>query len=311
MEKVSSLRTKRRRRSGSSWIGYLFIGPWLICFLAFTAIPFVASFFLSFTEYNMLSAPKFIGLDNYIEMFTNDNLFSTSMGVTFQFVFVSIPLRLIFALLVAMILNRKSKAVPFYRVVYYRPSILGGSVAVSVMWKYCFSKTGVVNTFLNALGIPSDISWISNKDTALWCIILLFIWQFGSPMLIFLSGLKQIPQSYYEAAVVDGAGPVKKFFKITLPYMLYVTTPYLIVTFTGNVNNFNVIYLLSGGDPVTDLSSTAGKTDLLVTWLYKLTIDKQYYNIGAVIGILTFVILAVAALLTYRNTKSYKEEGGF
>ena len=92
MEKVSSLRTKRRRRSGSSWIGYLFIGPWLICFLAFTAIPFVASFFLSFTEYNMLSAPKFIGPDNYIEMFTYDNLFSTSMGVTFQFVFVSIPL---------------------------------------------------------------------------------------------------------------------------------------------------------------------------------------------------------------------------
>ena len=100
-------------------------------------------------------------------------------------------------------------------------------------------------------------------------------------------------------------------FKITLPYMLYVTTPYRITTFTGNVNNFNIIYLLSGGDPVTDLSSTAGSTDLLVTWLYKLTIDKQYYNIGAVIGILTFIILAIAALLTYRNSKSYKEEGGF
>ena len=99
----------------------------------------------------------------------------------------------------------------------------------------------------------------------------------------------------------------RPFFKITLPYMLYVTTPYLIVTFTGNVNNFNVIYLLSGGDPVTDLAATAGKTDLLVTWLYKLTIDKQYYNIGAVIGILTFIILAVGALLTYRNSKSYKE----
>ena len=109
---------------------------------------------------------------------------------------------------------------------------------------------------------------------------------------------------------MDGANAIHTFFKITLPYMLYVTTPYLIVTFTGNVNNFNVIYLLSGGDPVTDLAATAGKTDLLVTWLYKLTIDKQYYNIGAVIGILTFIILAVGALLTYRNSKSH-EEGEF
>ena len=109
---------------------------------------------------------------------------------------------------------------------------------------------------------------------------------------------------------MDGANAIQSFFKITLPYMLYVTTPYLIVTFTGNVNNFNVIYLLSGGDPVTDLASTAGKTDLLVTWLYKLTIDKQYYNVGAVTGIMTFVILAVGSLITYRNSKSYKE-GGF
>ena len=110
---------------------------------------------------------------------------------------------------------------------------------------------------------------------------------------------------------MDGANAVQIFFKITLPYMLFVTTPYLIATFTGNVNNFNIIYLLSGGDPVTDLASTAGSTDLLVTWLYKLTIDKQYYNVGAVIGILTFIILAVGALLTYRNSKSYKDEEGF
>ena len=113
------------------------------------------------------------------------------------------------------------------------------------------------------------------------------------------------------AATVDGANAVQTFFRITLPYMFYVTTPYLISTFTGNVNNFNVIYLLSGGDPVTDLASTAGSTDLLVTWLYKLTIDKQYYNVGAVVGILTFIILAVGSLLTYRRSKSYREEGGF
>ena len=126
-----------------------------------------------------------------------------------------------------------------------------------------------------------------------------------------LNDIFGVPEDLYEAARVDGANSFQTFFKITLPYMLYITTPYLITTFTGNVNNFNVIYLLSSGDPVTDLASTAGKTDLLVTWLYKLTIDKQYYNIGAVIGILTFIILAVGALFTYRNSKSYKEEEAF
>lgn len=122
--------------------------------------------------------------------------------------------------------------------------------------------------------------------------------------------LQNIPSELYEAARMDGAGPVKIFMKITLPYMLFVTTPYLITSFVGNINNFNVIYLLSGGGP-TYVGDTAGQTDLLVTWLYKLTIDQQYYNLGAVIGILTFVILTVVTLVTYRRSKSYKNEEAF
>ena len=142
--------------------------------------------------------------------------------------------------------------------------------------------------------------------------IVINIWVGVPYTLLQLTGvLQNIPTELYEAAKVDGANAFQTFFRITLPYMLYVTTPYLIATFTGNVNNFNVIYLLSGGDPVTNLASTAGSTDLLVTWLYKLTIDKQYYNVGAVVGILTFIILAIGSLLTYRNSKSYREEGGF
>ncbi|MFR4440642.1 MAG: ABC transporter permease subunit [Hungatella sp.] len=139
-------------------------------------------------------------------------------------------------------------------------------------------------------------------------VIVINVWVGVPYTLLQLTGvLQNIPEELNEAARVDGANAVQIFRKITLPYVLYVTTPYLIATFTGNVNNFNIIYLLSGGDPIVDLTSTAGKTDLLVTWLYKLTIDKQYYNIGAVIGIMTFVILAAGALLTYRNSRSYKE----
>ena len=122
--------------------------------------------------------------------------------------------------------------------------------------------------------------------------------------------LQNIPKELYEAAKVDGANSVVIFFKITLPYMLFVTTPYLITTFTGNINNFNVIYLLSGGDPVP-VGMTAGKTDLLVTWLYKLTVDQQFYDLASVIGILTFVIMMVVALVTYHRSGSYNNEEAF
>ena len=173
---------------------------------------------------------------------------------------------------------------------------------------------GAVNVLLRELGVIAEgasLPFFTDPTWARVTVIVINIWVGVPYTLLQLTGvLQNIPTELYEAAKVDGANAFQTFFRITLPYMLYVTTPYLIATFTGNVNNFNVIYLLSGGDPVTNLASTAGSTDLLVTWLYKLTIDKQYYNVGAVVGILTFIILAVGSLLTYRNSKSYREEGG-
>ncbi len=174
---------------------------------------------------------------------------------------------------------------------------------------------GAVNVLLRSIGWiagDSSLPFFTDPTWAKVTVIVINIWVGVPYTLLQLTGvLQNIPSDIYEAARVDGANAVQIFFQITLPYMLFITTPYLISTFTGNVNNFNIIYLLSGGDPVTDLASTAGSTDLLVTWLYKLTIDKQYYNIGAVIGILTFIILAIGALVTYRNSKSYKDEEGF
>lgn len=291
-------RRKPARRMTENLVGYLFVGPWLLCFLAFTAVPFLASFALSFTEYNMLSNPVFIGLDNYVKLFTQDKLFLTSMGVTFRFVFLSIPLRLVFALLVAMILNRDSRAVPFYRVVYYLPSILGGSVAVSVMWKYCFSKTGVFNTFLNFLGIPCDISWVSNKDTALWSIVLLFIWQFGSPMLIFLSGLKQIPSSYYEAAVVDGAGPVKKFFKITLPLLSPIIFFNLVMQMIGGFMVFSQAMIITDGGPMN-------KTLVYALYLYRQSFAYYKMGYGCAMAWILLVIIGFFTALVFKSSSAW------
>ena len=208
-------------------------------------------------------------------------------------------------MILAIMINRKdTKAKGFWRFCFVLSCAVPMFVSLLIM-RTMLQPEGAVNVLLRNLGwIAQDASlpFFTDPTWARVTVIVVNIW---------VGVLQNIPADLYEAARVDGANSIQIFFKITLPYMLYVTTPYLIATFTGNVNNFNIIYLLSGGDPITDLSSTAGSTDRLVTWLYKLTVDKQYYNIGAVIGILTFIILAVGALFTYRRSKSYKEEGGF
>ena len=173
---------------------------------------------------------------------------------------------------------------------------------------------GDFNLMLRALGILGEGQYLPFFEKATWAritVIVINLWVGIPYTLLQVTGILQnIPEELYEAARVDGANTVTIFWKITLPYMLFVTTPYLITQFTGNINNFNVIYLLSGGAPV-DVGDTAGKTDLLITWLYKLTVDKQYFNTGAVIGIITFIILSVVALVTYQRSGSYKNEEAF
>ena len=286
------------KRPNDNLVGSLFIGPWLLSFLAFTLVPFVISFVLSFMDYNMLSAPVFVGLNNYVKLFTNDKLFKTALGVTFKFVFIAIPLRLAFALLVALILNHKSRMVPIYRVVYYLPSILGGSVAVSVMWRYCFSKTGVLNTALNAIGIASNISWISNKDTALWSLILLFIWQFGSPMLIFLSGLKQIPKNYYEAAECDGAGAIRRFFQITLPLLTPIIFFNLVMQMIGGFMLFSQAMIITDGGPMN-------KTLVYALYLYRQSFAYYKMGYGCAMAWVLMMIIGFFTLLVFRSSSAW------
>ena len=194
-------------------------------------------------------------------------------------------------MILSIVINRKdTKAKGFWRFCFVLPCAVPMFVSLLIM-RTKLQPEGAVNVLLRQLGLIAEgasLPFFTDPTWARITVIVINIWVGVPYTLLQLTGvLQNIPTELYEAAKVDGANAVQTFFRITLPYMLYVTTPYLIATFTGNVNNFNVIYLLSGGDPVTDLASTAGSTDLLVTWLYKLTIDKQYYNVGAVVGILT------------------------
>ncbi|MDC7230998.1 MAG: sugar ABC transporter permease [Sphaerochaetaceae bacterium] len=182
------------------------------------------SLYLSFTQFNIRTPPEWIGLRNYLVMFAGtdilprDDRFVNSMIVTFKFVFISVPLKLVFALAVAMLMNKKLKLIPLYRALYYIPTLLGGSVAIAVLWRRLFAGDGVLNMILErTLGLEMLPAWISNPKYALYTLILLAIWQFGSPMIIFLAGLQQIPREFYEASSVDGAGKIRQFFAITLP----------------------------------------------------------------------------------------------
>jgi multiple sugar transport system permease protein len=205
----------RRRRDR---VAYLFLAPWFAGLLLLTAGPLLGSLYLSFTRFNLLQPPVWNGFGNYVKMFTDDPRYLQSLKVTFIYVALTVPLQLGFALAVAVMLNRPLRAMAWYRSIYYIPSLLGGSVAIAVIWGQLFDDDGVLNAFLAFFGVAGR-SWISNPDTALYTLVLLNIWQFGSPMVIFLAGLKQIPQELYDAASVDGANPWRRFWSVTVPLL--------------------------------------------------------------------------------------------
>ncbi len=242
---------KKKFKSGNNnAVGYILIAPWLIGFIIMYLIPMVISIYFSFTKYNLLSAPVFIGIDNFTRMFFHDPSFWKSLGVTFYYVFMLVPLRLIFAFIVAMLLNSKRKFLGLYRAVYYIPSIVGGSVAVSIVWKQIFGNDGVAMSLLSIIGIDQKISFIGNPSTAIWTIISLGVWQFGSAMLIFLAALKQVPKSIYESAGIDGAGYFTQIFKITIPMLTPVIFFNLILQIINAFKAFTESYIITQGGPM-------------------------------------------------------------
>lgn len=231
-------------------LGYCMIAPWLIGFLVMFLIPMCISLYYSFTDYNLLSDPNFIGIQNYVRMFTDDPDFWQAMKVTFVYVLILVPCRLGFALLVALLLNTKRKGGGIYRTLYYIPSIIGGSIAVSIVWKQLFGNDGVAMSLLSLVGIDQKLSFIGNPNTALGTLILLGVWQFGSSMLIFLAALKQVPASIYESASLDGAGGLRKFFKITLPMISPTIFFNLILQIINGFRAFTEGYIVTNGGPM-------------------------------------------------------------
>ena len=249
MKQIASKRRLSGKERKDNLAGYLFVSPYILGFFLFTMIPMVYSLYLSFTDYNVLSAPKWVGLENYIKMFTDDDKFWMSFKVTWKFAVVQIPVKLAVSLLVAVILAKKTKLTGFYRIAFYIPSLLGGTVAVAMTWKQIWDIKGVVNRLLELIGIPT-INWLHNPDTALYVLILLGVWQFGSQMLIFLAAIKEIPASLYEASIVDGASPVTRFFKITLPMITPSLFFNLVQGIIGSLQAFNSAFLVTSGGPM-------------------------------------------------------------
>lgn len=288
--------------------------------LTFTVLPLVFMILQAFTNYSdeggKLNKFEWVGFDSFKQVFAIggdiSEQFWSVLAWTIIWAIFATALNYILGMILAIVINRKgTRLKSMWRFNFVLSVAIPQFVSLLII-RSMFSEIGTINLLLKDWGlIDQSLPFWSDPTWARITVIIINLWV-GIPytMLQITGILQNIPAELYEAARVDGANAVTTFFKITLPYMLFVTTPYLITTFTGNVNNFNVIYLLTGGGP-TAVGNTAGKTDLLVTWLYKLTIDENDYNIGAVIGIMTFVVLAIVSLVTYRSTGSYKDEEGF
>lgn len=257
-------------------------------FIFLTVVPLVSVLILGFTRYSILEPPRWIGLKNFIDIFTSNPRYWRSVKATIYFAFTSVPLKLAFALAVAMALNTGHKLLGFYRAVFYIPSILGASVAVAVMWRQVFGTSGLVNGFLMLLGAGKvNISWLGDPATAIWTLIILSVWQFGSPMLIFLAGLKQIPRELYECAEIDGARYWRRFFKITFPLLTPVIFFNFVLQMIFGLTAFTQAYVITGGAPLDT-------TNFYALYLFEKAFTELHMGYGAAMAFI--LLLAVIAL---------------
>lgn len=243
MKKRKSLIEKRGNKA------YLYLMPWLIGFAVFQVYPLLASLVYSFTDYNVLSKMNFVGLNNYIKLFTKDNEFTNSLKVTLLYTLYTVPFKIIMSLLVALLLNKGRKGIGILRTIYYLPSLFGGSIAVAILWKLMFMDNGLINSVLSAMGVMTH-NWLGDPKTALPTLSILEAWQFGSSMVMFLAALKQVPESLYDAASIDGAGKVRQFFSVTFPQISPIIFFCIIMQSINALQNFTSAFTITDGGPL-------------------------------------------------------------
>ncbi|MBT8226229.1 MAG: sugar ABC transporter permease [Dactylosporangium sp.] len=295
------------RREGLA--GYIFLSPWLLGLMGITAAPMLISLYLSFTDYGVLTGigeAEWVGLDNYKRMLTEDPAYWHSVIVTIKFALISVPLKLSAALAVAMLLNRDRIGIGLYRGLFYLPSLLGGSVGLAIVWVNIFNREGAFNAVLDIFGLPTR-PWINEPGTALWTLIVLAIWQFGSPMVIFLAGLKQIPGELYEAASVDGAGKMRKFFHVTIPMLSPVIFFNLVMEIIKAFEGFTGAFVVSGG--------TGGPVDstlMYTLYLYIKAFTDFEMGYASAMAWIFLVTLGIITVLLFNSGKfwvHYSDEG--
>ncbi len=308
MEQKTTMLRKPGKRSIHAWLndervaGLICTSPFIICFFMFLIIPMCLSAYYSLCNFNITSDPVFVGMANFTKMF-GDAKFWKALQVTFFYALVSVPLRLLFALIVALILLKTTKMTAFYRAAYYLPSIIGGSVAVSILWKQMFAKAGTINMLLQGIGINCTIAWLGNVDTAIWTLILLSVWQFGSSMLIFLSSLKQIPSTLYEAAEVDGANGLRRFFKITLPLLTPTIFFNLVMQMINGFLAFTQCYIITQGKPMNS-------TLFYTVYMYQQSFEFHKAGYGAALAWMMLLIISVFTGILFLTKKLWVYEEG-
>ena len=276
--------------------GLFFLIPWILGFLIFKAYPFASSLYYSFTNMNFFRGISEYGIMNYIEIFTEKDT-TTALLITFKYAFITVPLKLIFALFIAYILNFKIKFVNLFRTVYYIPSILGGSVAIAVLWRALFRDTGVVNTILGFVGIQGP-DWLADRTWALFIICLLRVWQFGSAMVLFLAALKGVSVDLYEAATIDGASKTRQFFSITVPMITPVIFYNLVTQIAQAFQEFNGPYIITGGGP-------RNSTTLVALLVYNYAFKSNEMGMACALAWVMFVIVMVLTVIAFTSQKHW------
>lgn len=286
-----------------SKVGLLYILPWIFGMIFLTIYPFLNALYISFTDYNLVRDPNFIGFENYVALF-KDEVFLASIKATLKYTVLTVPLQLAFALFIAFILNFKLKGIAFFRTAYYIPSLIGGNVAISVLWRFLFQQDGFINRFIGIFGIE-PVGWFSTTSGAMAVIVLLKVWQFGSSMLIFLAALKDVPTDLYEAASIDGAGKFYTFFKITIPLITPTIFFNLVMQLVNAFQEFNGPYLVTGKGP---LNST------YLTSMFVYDNAFTYFDMGyaSAASWILFIIIMVITLFLFatQNKWVFYSDGG-